>query len=49
MQAWDSPSGAVVKTPPSIAGGVGSITGGTTKIPHVMVWGQKFFLKKREM
>ena len=49
MQARGFPSAAVVRTPPSVAGGVGSVAGGEAKIPRVMVWGQKLFLKKREM
>ena len=31
---WDFPGGPVVKNPPSNAGGVGSILGQGTKIPH---------------
>ena len=31
---WDFSGGPVVKTPPSNAGGAGSIPGEETKIPH---------------
>ena len=33
---WGFPGGPVVKSPPSNAGGSGSIPGGGTKIPHAM-------------
>ena len=41
----DFPGGPVVKTPPSNAGGTGSIPGPGTNIPHAMWYGQK--LKKQ--
>ena len=37
----DSPGGPVVKNPLSNAGGVGSIPGRGTKIPHAVGCGQK--------
>ena len=33
-EPWDFPGGPEVKTSPSISGGVGSIPGQGTKIPH---------------
>ena len=46
---WDFPSGPVVKTLPSNAGGVGSIPGWGTKIPHAVGCGQKLKKKKKEL
>ena len=43
---WDFSSVPVVKTPPSNAGGAGSIPGRGTKIPHAARCGQKYILKK---
>lgn len=37
----DFPGSPVVKSPPCSAGGVGSIPGLETKIPHAMWFGQK--------
>ena len=37
---WDFPGGPVVKTLPSNAGGVGSITGQQAKTPHAL-WPKK--------
>ena len=37
--------GPVVKTPPSNAGGMGSIPGQGTKIPHALRCGQKSKIK----
>ena len=36
ISSWDFPGGPVVKAPPSRAGGVGSIPGLGTKIPHAL-------------
>ena len=45
---WDYPGGPVVKTPPSNAGGVGSIPGQGTKVPHAAGCGQKSLKKKKK-
>ena len=42
----DSPGGPLVKNPLSNAGGVGSIPGRGTKIPHATWCGQKLKINK---
>ena len=39
---WDFPGGLAVKGPPSNAGGVGSIPGLGTKLPHALGWAKNF-------
>ena len=45
---WDFPSHPVVKTLLPNAGGLGSIPGWETKIPHAMGCGQKVEKKKKK-
>ena len=45
---WDFPSHTVVKTLLPNAGGLGSIPGWETKIPHAMGCGQKVEKKKKK-
>ena len=45
----DFPGGPAVKRSPSTAGGVGSIPGGGTKIPHATGWSWKFKNFKRRL
>ena len=40
LEQWDFPDGSVVK-PTTNAGGLGSIPGQGTKIPHAAVWSKK--------
>ena len=46
-QFTDFPGGPVVKTPPSNAGGAGSIPGQRAKVPHALRCSQKFKKKER--
>ena len=43
LPTWDSPGGPVVKTLPSIAGGIGLIPGQGTTVLHAARHGQFFF------
>ena len=44
---WDFPGGSVVKSSPSSAGGVGSVPGQGTKIPHAS-WPKNQDIKQKQ-
>ena len=46
-KSWDFPGGPGVKTPPSNAGGVGSISGQGAEIPHVS-WPKNQNIKQKQ-